>query len=103
MLQALMRFIDTHRPLHRQALSGLSLVRKTVGVRLSLQLLPAGIDLGRILLEPGGKTKQLEVVAVEIHTRKDSPQPQRSRSFGLMNLKPSLSPSRTKSSCVPSM
>src|SRR5437870_6007319 len=36
-------------------------------------------------------------------TRNDSPQPQRSRSLGLLNRKPSFSPSRTKSSSVPSM
>ncbi len=38
-----------------------------------------------------------------LQTRKLSPQPQRSRSLGLLNLKPSFSPSRTKSSSVPSM
>ena len=37
------------------------------------------------------------------HTRNDSPQPQRSFSRGLWNLKPSFRPSRTKSSSVPSM
>ncbi|MFM8692989.1 MAG: iron-sulfur cluster co-chaperone HscB C-terminal domain-containing protein [Limnohabitans sp.] len=37
------------------------------------------------------------------HTRNDSPQPQRSRSLGLLKRKPSLRPSRTKSSSVPSM
>ena len=36
-------------------------------------------------------------------TRKDSPQPQRSFSRGLWNLKPSFRPSRTKSNSVPSM
>src|SRR4051812_20789854 len=35
-------------------------------------------------------------------TLKDSPQPQRSFSLGLLNLKPSLRPSFTKSSSVPS-
>src|SRR5205823_6904914 len=39
----------------------------------------------------------------EPYTRNDSPQPQRSFSRGLRNLKPSFRPSRTKSSSVPSM
>jgi hypothetical protein len=62
MLQTLMRFIDAYRPLHRQSLGGLPLVSKTVRMSLPLELLPACIDLGRILLEPDGKTEQLEVV-----------------------------------------
>jgi hypothetical protein len=40
---------------------------------------------------------------IDTHTRNDSPQPQRSFSRGLWNLKPSFKPSRTKSSSVPSM
>jgi Leucine-rich repeat (LRR) protein len=39
---------------------------------------------------------------IHCQTLKDSPQPQRSRSLGLLNLKPSFKPSRTKSSSVPS-
>src|SRR5690606_19037601 len=40
---------------------------------------------------------------VPLQTVKDSPQPQLAFSLGLTNLKPSLSPSRTKSTSVPSM
>jgi hypothetical protein len=38
-----------------------------------------------------------------IYILKLSPQPQRSRSLGLLKRKPSFNPSRTKSSWVPSM
>ena len=74
-----------------------------VGVTAALQFLPSLVDSGEVLRELFGQAEELEIVGLEVHTRKDSPQPQRSRSLGLLNLKPSFRPSRTKSSCVPSI
>src|SRR5207244_7493604 len=127
-LEPLVGLVDAHRPLHGQALGGRALRRKLVGVRLTLQGFPAGIKRSAVLRKLHGNTKKFVVVGLKIHvskkpparsvlaaqqwlrtgakkyqTRKLSPQPQRSRSFGLMNLKPSFKPSRTKSSWVPSM
>jgi hypothetical protein len=82
---------------------------------------PARVDVGAVLGRCGRPNS--EVVVGQAHgenkakgavsprlssvsegqTRKDSPQPQRSFSRGLWNLKPSFRPSRTKSSSVPSM
>src|SRR5262249_55990307 len=78
---------------------------EAVGMGFALEVLPARVDVGALLVEALGQSEQGEVAVVEVHrqTRKDSPQPQRSRSFGLLNRKPSLRPSRTKSSSVPSM
>ena len=127
-LQALVGLVDAHRPLHGHALGRRALRRETVRMGLALQFLPARVDRGAVLREPLGQAEQLEVAGlqVEVHrcdkktagmgceggllldwrgrqTLKLSPQPQRSRSLGLLNRKPSFRPSRTKSSCVPSM
>src|SRR5206468_1407781 len=103
-LQALVGLVDAHCPLHRHALRGGATSSETVGVDLRLQRLPACIDIAALLFESLREAEQREVVVVELHhTRNDSPQPQRSFSRGLWNLKPSLRPSRTKSSSVPSM
>src|SRR4029077_1432226 len=57
----------------------------------------------RIERVAGREPEELEVIAeCGSQTLKDSPQPQRSFSFGLLNLKPSFRPSRAKSSSVPS-
>src|SRR6266446_4587318 len=51
--------------------------------------------------EKGG-TRRLFSVLLQRYTRNDSPQPHSSFTLGLLNLKPSFSPSRAKSSSVPS-
>ena len=61
-LQALVGFIDAHRPLHGQALRGRTLVGEAVGVGLALQLLPARINGGSVLGEARWQTEELEVV-----------------------------------------
>ena len=80
-----------------------ALRRKAVRVGFALQFFPPRVNGCAVLRKLRGQAEQLEISRLEIHTRKDSPQPQRSRSFGLLNLKPSFRPSRTKSSSVPSM
>src|SRR6476661_1829507 len=102
-LQALVGLVDAHRPLHGHALRSRTLGREAIGMHLALQLLPAGVERRAVLRKLLGHSEQREIRILEIHTLNDSPQPQRSRSFGLLNLKPSFRPSRTKSSCVPSM
>src|SRR5205085_10081531 len=89
-------------PLHRDTLGRRTLRGEAVRMGFALQVLPALIDAGKVLRELLGYAEELEIGRLEVHTRKDSPQPQRSRSLGLLNLKPSFSPSRTKSSSVPS-
>ncbi|MGZ5035929.1 MAG: hypothetical protein ACXWGT_03885 [Usitatibacter sp.] len=71
---------------------------------LRLQTAVAALERRRVDAEARRQAEQLEVVAREVGSRtlNDSPQPQRSFSFGLLNLNPSLRPSRTKSSSVPS-
>ena len=85
-------------------ISGSAFGGKTIRVSFALLGFPACIELCAVLLEPRRHVKQLEIVGLQgNHTRKDSPQPQRSRSLGLLKRKPSFRPSRTKSSSVPSM
>lgn len=125
-LQTLISLVDANRPLHGDALSGRTLGSKTVGMRLALKLFPARVERGTVLREGLRNCEQFEIGVLKVHGNKKppahdmvaavgaasdardqilklSPQPQRSRSFGLMNLKPSFKPSRTKSSLVPSM
>ena len=91
-------------PLHGHTLGGGALGGKTVGMGFALQSLPELIKLGAVERELLRQPEQLEIVGLQgFHTRKDSPQPQRSRSLGLLKRKPSFRPSRTKSSSVPSM
>ena len=127
--QALVGLVHAHRPLHGDALCGGPFGGKAVRVYAGLQGLPGAVQLGALQRKAARQAQQGEVVSVDIHgrskyetppgaglrstqaasrggqaqTRKDSPQPQRSRSLGLLNLNPSLRPSRTKSSWVPSM
>ena len=91
-------------PLHREAPFRLGRGREAVRVYAPLELAVARLELGRIERVRRGEAQQLEVVAREgrRQTLNDSPHPQRSFSLGLLNLKPSLRPSRTKSSSVPS-
>src|SRR5258706_13540158 len=95
------------RPLHRHGALGLETRRELVRVHARLQLAIAALERGGIDRVAGRKSEQLEVVFTEFHGNwgrlpapivqmlKDSPQPQRSFSFGLLNLKPSFRPSFT--------
>jgi ATP-dependent DNA ligase len=113
-LQALVGLVHAHRPLHGDALGRVALGGEAVGVHLGLQRAPAAVEFAAVQRVPARQAEEGEVVVVELHgrsrcrgtrrpqTRNDSPQPQRSFSRGLLNLKPSFRPSRTKSSSVPS-
>ncbi len=125
--EPLVRLVDAHRPLHRRPSRRGVGGREAVGVHLGLERSPARVELAAVKREPARQPEQREVVDGErrVHetrraraagppipseaplrearqTRNDSPQPQRSFSRGLWNLKPSFRPSRTKSSWVPS-
>ena len=85
-------------------------VRRAQRLHVEDVVVLGGIQLAEVAVEPVQQRDNfglvgpflLDVDRARHQTRKDSPQPQRSFSRGLWNLNPSLSPSRTKSSSVPS-
>ncbi len=98
------------RPLHGHAFFRIRAMRMAIGVHLRLALQIGLLEAVDIDTETTRQAKQRKVVLVQIaagaahltHTLKLSPQPHSSFTFGLLNLNPSFSPSRTKSSSVPS-
>ena len=84
-------------------------------MQFDLQRAEAAVEFAAVDAEVARQSEQGEMIARGFpgarravgkpghQTWKLSPQPQASLTFGLLNLKPSLSPSRTKSSSVPSM
>jgi hypothetical protein len=67
-LQALVRLVDAHRPLHRHALAGGAMRREAVGMDFGLQGAPARIEHGRVLALAPRQAEQREVVVVELHS-----------------------------------
>ena len=121
------RLVGARRPLQRDPLLGGAAAGETIGVHPSLQLAVRGVERRGIEAEALVEAEEREVVVLEIHVetvgpsknkaagpprfvtatarqmRKLSPQPHSSLTLGFLNLKPSFSPSRAKSSSVPSM
>ena len=108
-LRSTRAFVDPRRPLHRAPLLEVGQMGVAVGMDAPLQLVPGLLE--RAFVEAhsgaGGRRGRSNPASGRcswrrLQTLKLSPQPHWSLTFGLLNLKPSLRPSRTKSSSVPS-
>ncbi|GBH08422.1 hypothetical protein KPSA1_01796 [Pseudomonas syringae pv. actinidiae] len=105
-LQGLIGFVETGRTLQRQTLLTLGSVSEAVRVDVARQFTVARCQLVEIKLKLGLEFEQGKMTGTahnkKPQTLKLSPQPHSPRELGLLNLKPSFNPSRTKSSSVPS-
>src|SRR5690606_2637880 len=103
--QNLISLVEAGRALQRQALLTLTGIGESIRMNLACQLTVTCRQLFQVDTKARLQVEQGEMAGITHsgpQTLKLSPQPHSPRTLGLLNLKPSLRPSLTKSSSVPS-
>ncbi len=107
--QRLIGLVHQRGTLHRDALFRFAEMRRFIGMNLRLQGAVLLLKPRRVYQIGLCKAEQLEMILLEVEAGglhqiwKLSPQPHSFLTLGLLNLKPSFSPSRWKSSSMPSI